>query len=226
MFKYIFPGIFALLFAICSTLPAQTVKIASPLRLLALGDSYTIGESVEASERWPNQLADSLRTRHVEVTRVDVIARTGWRTDELIKAIDKESPASDYDLVTLLIGVNNQYQERPVEQYVTEFAQLLDLAMAHAGHDPGKVVVLSIPDYAYTPFGKKSSRSNISREINRYNGIAASACAARNILFVNITPISRKGLENPAMVAVDDLHPSAIQYAQWVQTLLPYLEIP
>lgn len=198
-------------------LPAQAQK---QFKLLALGDSYTIGESVEEPSRWPRLLADSISFRGFPVTQVDIIAKTGWRTDELMAAIEKEQPATDYDFVTLLIGVNNQYQNRPFKQYEDEFPQLLETAIKHAGGDKDKVTVVSTPDYAYTPFGESSEKTGISTELDRYNKFARTTAQSMNVRFVDITPISRQGLAQPGLVAEDDLHPSGEQYARWAGVII------
>ena len=201
------------------------IPIAPPqttLKYLALGDSYTIGQSVCATCRFPEQLKDSLAGRLSRDVIVDVIARTGWTTGNLLAAIDANTPASDYDLVTLLIGVNNQFQNRPFSIYETEFPTLVEKAISFANGDLNKVVVVSIPDYAYTPYGQISSNpANISAGIDQYNNFAKNYCLSRNIKFVDITPITRRGLQEPTLVASDGLHPSEIAYTEFVALLLP-----
>jgi len=184
---------------------------------LALGDSYTIGESVSESSRWPVQLADSLNNRGLSIKNPVIIARTGWRTDELKKAIEDKKPEKNYDLVGMLIGVNNQYQGKSPESYRPEFEELLDLAIAHADGDKSRVFVVSIPDYGYTPFGKKN-QEKISKELDTYNKINKTLTEARGINYYYITDISRK--YDDALVAEDGLHPSGKQYALWVQEIL------
>jgi len=192
------------------------------LKYLALGDSYTIGQSVCATCRFPEQLKDSLAGRLSRDVIVDVIARTGWTTGNLLAAIDADTPASDYDLVTLLIGVNNQFQNRPFSIYETEFPTLVEKAISFANGDLNKVVVVSIPDYAYTPYGQISSNpETISAGIDQYNNFAKNYCLSRNIKFVDITPITRRGLQEPTLVASDGLHPSEIAYTEFVALLLP-----
>lgn len=190
-------------------------------KLLALGDSYTIGQSVCETCRFPEQLKDSLRLKFkVDTTfSLKVIARTGWTTTNLINAIDSENLNSEYDLVTLLIGVNNQYQNRPFSLYENEFPQLVTTAISKAKGDKKSVIVVSIPDYAFTPFG--NGNTNISNEIDRYNNFAKNYCAINNINFVNITDITRAGLINPNLVASDALHPSEFAYSKFVERILP-----
>jgi lysophospholipase L1-like esterase len=204
-----------------STQPVPA-KPEAKLRFLALGDSYTIGESVPESQRWPVQLAEALRAEGIDVGNVDIIARTGWRTDDLDAAISRTNPKGPYQLVSLLIGVNNQYQGRPLDQYRKEFPALLNRAIGFAGGKPERVIVLSIPDYGATPFGQGSGGpSRIGGEIDKYNAIASAACAAAHVRFVDITPGSRRAAEDKGLVADDGLHPSGKMYAEWVKLALP-----
>lgn len=188
------------------------------LDYLALGDSYTIGESVEENERWPVQLADRLRGDGVEIKSPKIIATTGWRTDQLKAAIknDEELLAS-YDLVSLLIGVNNQYQGRSVESFAPEFEELLQKAIELAGSDKDKVFVVSIPDYGKTPFGA-SKAEEIARELDEYNAISKEICDRYDVRYFDITPISRQDDPNGELVADDNLHPSGKQYELWVDS--------
>ena len=188
---------------------------------LALGDSYTIGESVDASMRWPVQLVNQVnRQGHgFSIEQPEIIATTGWTTQELRKAIAERKPKKDYDLVSLLIGVNNQYRGYPLEDYPTEFRSLLETAIEHAAGDASRVFVVSIPDYAFTPFGA-SKREEITKGIDEYNEINKRISEELDVRYFNITPISRKGLDDKALVANDKLHPSAIQYSQWVELIL------
>ena len=183
-------------------------------RYLALGDSYTIGESVAAADRFPHQLA-----RQLEIAEPQIIARTGWTTDELNAAIDAAAVDGKFDLVTLLIGVNNQYRGRDAEEYRREFAALLGRAIGFAGGDPKKVVVVSIPDWGVTPFAATRNRAEIASAIDRYNAVNREETAKAGARYVDITAVSRR--TDPAMVAPDGLHPSATQYAEWVRLILP-----
>lgn len=193
------------------------------MKILALGDSYTIGQSVCETCRFPVQLKDSVSKRFNSTDiSLDIIARTGWTTTNLIDAINTQSPTSDYDLVTLLIGVNNQYQHKSFEVYTNEFPVLMQKAIASVNGDRSKVIVVSIPDYAFTPFGQNSSNpETISSELNQYNAFAQNYCEERDITFVNITDITRLGLEQPGLVASDGLHPSELAYSKFVERLLP-----
>ena len=188
------------------------------LRYLALGDSYTIGQSVPEEERFPVQFADQLRAGGVEIEAPRIIAVTGWTTANLKNGIENAVLVPDYDLVSLLIGVNNQYQGKSIDEYEIEFDQLLDSAIHYAGGAPEKVFVLSIPDYAYTPFGQsRPDPAAISAELDAFNAINKSLTESRGILYFNITPISRLGLAQPELVASDNLHPSGEQYRRWVE---------
>lgn len=189
---------------------------------LALGDSYTIGQSVCETCRFPEQLKKSLRNLNPNNTYpLQFIAQTGWTTTNLISAIDLQNPSSDYDLVTVLIGVNNQYQSKPFSLYEKEFPELVTKAIAFAKGDKTNVIVISIPDYAYTPFGQESgNQSRISMEIDAYNAFAKKYCTDNTIEFINITDITRQGLINPNLVAQDGLHPSELAYSLFVELLL------
>ena len=204
------------------SLVAQTLTPQNPLRFLALGDSYTIGESVAVDARWPVQLSDSLGMRGIVTDTLNIIATTGWRTDNLINAISNKNLGNQhYNLVSLLIGVNNQYQGRPFLQYQLEFPALLDSAIRYAAGDKSHVFVVSIPDYAYTPYGQSTANpAQISSELDQYNQFAKHIADSLGVSFFNITPISRLGLQNTSYVAGDGLHPSGIQYTEWIKLIL------
>lgn len=193
------------------------VDLIAQNSFLALGDSYTIGESVQESERWPVQLAKELNDIGYQVEQPKIIARTGWRTDELMAAVNDANLLSDYDLVGLLIGVNNQYQGKTVESYQPEFEELLRKAIELAGGDKSKVFVVSIPDYGFTPFGE-SKKAKISRELDDYNSVNRSISKALGVQYFYITDISRSGKNG--LVAKDNLHPSGEQYRLWVAEIL------
>jgi acyl-CoA thioesterase-1 len=192
--------------------------------ILSLGDSYTIGQSVCETCRFPEQLKDSLSNRFPDEDsfNLQVIAQTGWTTTSLINNINSQNPPNTFDLVTLLIGVNNQYQNRPFSLYEEEFPILASKAIELAQGNANKVIVISIPDYAYTPFGQGFGYSpTTSQEIDQYNTFAQNYCNANGITFVYITDITRQGLENPDLVAQDQLHPSELAYSLFVERLLP-----
>ena len=205
------------------TLLASTRGKSADLRYLALGDSYTIGEGVVETGRWPMQLAQALRADGIPLSDPTIIAQTGWTTDELDAAIDAARLLPEYDLVSLLIGVNNQYRGRSVDEYRHEFSALLERAIGFAGHRSDRVLVLSIPDWGVTRFGHASGRdlAAIADELDAYNSAAHDICAMRGVAFVDITPVSRGLGAEPSMLADDGLHPSAAMHAQWMQLALP-----
>ncbi len=184
---------------------------------LALGDSYTIGEGVAPAGRWPHQLAADLRAGGIALADPQIIATTGWTTDELDAGIDIAAPQGPFDLVSLLIGVNNQYRGRSVDEYRAQFARLLERAQAFSRHGSDGVLVLSIPDWGVTPFAHASGRDvmQIARELDAFNAAAAQVCAAQSVAFVDITGISRQEGGEAAMLAEDGLHPSAAMYQRW-----------
>ncbi len=192
-------------------------------KLLFLGDSYTVGQSVCGTCNFPAQLISRLENSEISGDyNKEVIAQTGWTTTNLLGAISAQNPSNDYDLVTLLIGVNNQYQHKPFSIYEEEFPELLDLAKGFAGGDPNRVIVISIPDYAYTPYGENNPDFElISQQIDQYNDFAQSIAETNNVNFLYITDITRLGLENPSLVASDGLHPSGEAYSQFVDRLMP-----
>jgi len=196
---------------------AQTLVLDEPLRFLALGDSYTIGESVDENARWPVQLVDSLQSRGYRVDSLKIIATTGWRTDQLLQAIETQKP-DGFNLVSLLIGVNNQYQGGALEVYKVEFEALLKKAIELAGGDRYKVFVLSIPDYAFTPFA--NGDTVITRELDAFNQINRSITNQYGVSYFHITDITRNGLKQPDLVAGDGLHPSEKMYALWVERIM------
>ncbi|MBL0333606.1 MAG: SGNH/GDSL hydrolase family protein [Chlorobiota bacterium] len=190
------------------------------MKYLALGDSYTIGEGVPEDLRFPMQLSDSLRKYGVNVNDPEVIAKTGWTTDELQLAIDATAPPIDYSLVTLLIGVNNQYRNYQIEDYREQFTILLKRSIAYAQGNPKRVIVISIPDWGVTPFAEGRDRALIAREIDEYNKVNKSVSEEYKVRYVDITEISRKYGNDPSMVTTDGLHPSPKLYAIWVSQIL------
>ncbi|SEM45079.1 Lysophospholipase L1 [Luteibacter sp. UNCMF331Sha3.1] len=187
---------------------------------LALGDSYTIGEGVPEEGRWPVQLAARLRERGIDVDAPRIVATTGWTTDELSAAIDGAGLHGRWGLVTLLIGVNNQYRGRPASEYRTQFLALLERATAFAG-DARRVVVVSIPDWGVTAFAEGRDRATIASEIDTFNAIARDETLRMHARWVDVTPASRRAGAAPGMLVDDGLHPSAAQYATWVEAILP-----
>ena len=195
-----------------------------PLHYLALGDSYTIGEAVPAHERWPLELVRRLRRRGVVIDDPRIVAVTGWTTDELAAGMDAAELSPPFDLVTLQIGVNNQYRGRPPGEYRTQFAALLARAIALASGHAGHVVVLSIPDWGVTRFAREQARDavRIAYELDVFNAIARDEASRAGAHFVDITGISRR---HPMFIARDGLHPSAAQYRLWVDRIAPVVRM-
>lgn len=195
----------------------------APHRFLALGDSYTIGEGVPEAGRWPVQLARALRAEGIALADPDIVATTGWTTDELAAGIDAAAPVGDYALVSLQVGVNNQYRGRPLDEFRAQFAELLQRAVALAGDVPGRVLVLAIPDWGVTPFGAASGRDTdeIARALDAFNAAAAQQAHLAGARFVDIAPISRAHGGKAPMLTDDGLHPSAALYTQWAEHVLP-----
>ena len=193
------------------------------MKYLALGDSYTIGEGVAEDGRWPVVLARALRAEGVALDDPRIIATTGWTTDELAAAIDAAEPLGEWDFVSLLVGVNNQYRGRSLENYREEFTTLLQRAIDFARGRAERVLVLAIPDWGVTPFGTASGRdvAQIARELDAFNAAAAAICAEHGVAFVDIAPVARVRGAEAAMLAEDGLHPSAAMYALWAAQALP-----
>lgn len=200
------------------------------LKYLALGDSYTIGESVDESARWSMQLSSMIASspqftksiggswRGVDVA---IIARTGWTTDELWEGIQAREVTPPYDLVSLLIGVNNQYRGRGIEEYREQFVFLLNKAIEYAGGDARRAIVLSIPDWGITPFAAGRDREQIAKEIDQFNAVNRAETEKAGAHYIDITPISRATVNDPSLIASDGLHPSGKMYAEWAKLALP-----
>ena len=189
-------------------------------RHLALGDSYTIGESVSEKNRWPNQLAKLLEAEGVQA-EVTIIARTGWTANELWQDIQANPPEGTYDLVTLLIGVNDQYRGYPVDGYREDFRLMLGKAIEYAGGNPDHVVVLSIPDWGFTPFATTRNTEPISQQIDEFNAVNLDETKPTGAHYVDVTLISRMAMDDFELIAGDRLHPSGKMYAMWAEKTLP-----
>jgi lysophospholipase L1-like esterase len=224
--KYIYCLLVPLFLTNCKKTETQpTVDTATkPIKMLALGDSYTKGQSVPQEQSFPYLLRDELnQTNQVKVEKLQVIAQTGWTTTQLINAINSQTITDTFDLVTLLIGVNNQYQQKPINLYETEFLQLLHRSIGFAGGDTNRVAVISIPDYGATPYGSAEAE-RIGKEIDQYNAIGKRIADSLHVTYFDITPISRKAATDAALTAPDLLHPSGKMYALWVQMMLPTVQ--
>jgi lysophospholipase L1-like esterase len=201
--------------------PIQTTMTTDSLSYLALGDSYTIGESVSQNQSFPYQLRAALDSASIAVKQPLIIATTGWTTDNLINAIANSGIiGKKYDFVTLLIGVNDQYQGLSQGNYQVKFAQVLNTAINFAGGDTSHVFVLSIPDYGVTPFAGGND-STIGPQIDQFNAINKAASLKAGVHYIDITDISRQAASDPALIAPDGLHPSAKMYGLWIQRLEP-----
>lgn len=206
--------------------PDKTNTMENKFNYLALGDSYTIGESVPDTGRFPAQLVSSLTKNNIYFNSPEIIATTGWTTDELADAIRKKQSSllPKYDLVSLLIGVNNQYRGRDAEEYRTQFKDLLRTAIEFAGGEKSRVFVVSIPDWGVTPFAEGRDRKKIGEEIDLYNNINKEETLKEGIAYIDITPESRTAVNDKSLIASDGLHPSEKMYTEWVDLILPQIK--
>ena len=232
--QILFPGLLlCLLVAGCSRDTSKEISHSSDvsnqvggrsLRYLALGDSYTIGTNVDSKERWPNQLVELLQEDKIDIVEPIIIAGTGWTTDGLLTEINNAELKSPYDLVSVLIGVNNQYQRRDVNEYRLQLRHILQLAVKLAGDKPKRVIVLSIPDWGVTPFALRRGDSDIKRiaqEIDRFNAVKKAEAKRLDVHYIDITPGTRKAKNQHQLFASDGLHPSGEMYAQWAKAAFP-----
>lgn len=187
---------------------------------LALGDSYTIGESVSEAERWPNLLAELLRADGVRV-EATIIAHTGWTTDELWRGMQVAKLEPPYDLVSLLIGVNNQYRGYDINEYHEQFVFLLNKSIEHAGGDQNRVIVLSIPDWGVTSFASGRDRGQIAKEIDEFNLLNREESEKAGVHYVDVIPLSREASNDISLIASDGLHPSGKMYSEWARLAYP-----
>lgn len=190
------------------------------LNYLALGDSYTIGQGVELNESFPVQLVSQLNNLGYNYLQPTIIARTGWTTEQLLNAIDTENIQNKFDLVTLLIGVNNQFQNRSITEFRTQFIELLNKAIELADNNPNNVIVISIPDWSVSPFGSNYDQEKISDEINQFNSVKKTETEIKEVLFINITDISRLAQNNSNYIANDQLHFSGLMHERWVNEII------
>jgi lysophospholipase L1-like esterase len=186
---------------------------------LALGDSYTIGESVSEQERFPFQTVQILKDKNFNIDAPSIIAKTGWTTADLLDALNSDPPQKTYSFVTLLIGVNNQYQGKSLKEYKIQFTELLNKAVSYAGNNKDHVYVLSIPDYSVTPFASEYDTAAIANEIDTFNAANKSISINAGVHYIDITPISRNAKNDSSLLAGDGLHPSGLQYKKWSELL-------
>ena len=203
-----------------ASLPTQETNPMPTIRYLALGDSYTIGEMVAERDRWPIQLAGLLENDGL-TAEVTIIARTGWTVDELWQGIQANPPEGTYDMVSLLIGVNDQYRGYPVDGYRDDFRFMLGKAIEYAGGDPKRVIVLSIPDWGFTPFAADRDTEPISRQIDEFNAVNLEETKSAGAHYVDVTVISRMAMDDFELIAADRLHPSGKMYRMWAEKVLP-----
>jgi lysophospholipase L1-like esterase len=212
---------------VVSNMTSNTI-VEKKYTYLALGDSYTIGESVPAADNFPNQLVRSMLNNAIPFLPARIIAKTGWTTDELesgIIASNNENPLlQTYDFVSLLIGVNNQYRGRSVDNYKTEFERLILKAIQYAGDKADRVVVLSIPDWGVTPFATGRDRVQIAREIDAYNAANKQIAGQYNVHYIDITPWTREAASDNSLLATDGLHPSGKEYQRWAERISTYFK--
>ena len=193
---------------------------------LALGDSYTFGESVTENQRLPVQVSSQLNGLGIRVSAPEIIARSGWTTGDLLDKLNTEPPLlTNYNIVTLLIGVNNQYQGRSQEEYREQFTALVAKAIEYAGNNSTRVFVLSIPDWSVTPFAGNNNRDLVSKQIDSFNVINKQISLQKKVHYTDITDLSRLAATEPSLIAADGLHPSGDQYRMWVNRLAPTIRV-
>jgi lysophospholipase L1-like esterase len=211
---------------IVETNPQEHSDTAGIKTYLALGDSYTFGQSVADNQRMPVQVSTQLTGLGIKVSAPEIIARTGWTTGNLLDKLNAEPPRfNDYNIVTLLIGVNNQYQGRSQDEYREQFTTLVTKAIEYAGNNSNRVFVLSIPDWSVTPFAGGSNRDLISKQIDSFNVINKQISLQKKVHYTDITDLSRLAATDPSLIASDGLHPSGDQYRMWVNRLAPTIRV-
>ena len=196
----------------------QSLTESNNLSFLALGDSYTIGESVSQDQRWPNQMIDIALNQDVLFDQPNIIAKTGWRTEQLIDTLNKINFIKKFDYVSLMIGVNNQYSLKPIDTFRLDLIKLLDMSIGYS-IKRDNVVLISIPDWGVTPFGEEYDRNRIKEEIDEFNSVIKDIANTNNILYVDVTEISRRALIEKDLIANDSLHPSGKMYKEWAEKI-------
>jgi len=207
----------------CSIMLNQEVMSQKSISYLALGDSYTVGEGVPLYESYPYQAVQILRKKGFNLQAPEIVAKTGWTTDELQASINGTKFLPIYDVVTLLIGVNNQYRGKSPEEYADEFESLLKQAIAFAGNDNKRVAVLSIPDWGATPFAEGRDRAKITAEIDAFNAVNRKITSKYKVQYIDITPGTRLAATDPALVTKDKLHPSGKEYTKWAEKVAKFV---
>lgn len=205
----------------CSRPKKLNMSEASANSFLALGDSYTIGEGVHEQQRWPVQLTGMARAKGVSLNDPTIIARTGWTIDELQSAVDTSGERGPFGLVTLMIGVNDQFRGRRPDECRATFQKLLNTALNLAGNIPSRVIVISIPDWGVTPFAAGRDTDRIAAEIDQFNRMEKDYATAAGVHYIGITPISREARNRPELIAPDGLHPSGIMHQRWAEAVIP-----
>ena len=190
----------------------------SKLSFLALGDSYTIGEGVNENERWPNQFVEVAYENGLDFEKPEIIAETGWKTFDLLNAISQTNFTQKYDYVSLLIGVNNQFNSRSIDEFEEDLNKLMD-KMNSLKKSNGNIIIISIPDWGYTPFGNSYNREKISSEINLFNNSLITFANSYGLKYVDVTEISRRALNESNLLASDNLHPSGLMYLEWAKKI-------
>ena len=190
----------------------------SPYSFIALGDSYTIGEGVDEDERWPNQFVDVAYENGVDFDQPMIIAETGWKTYDLLNAINQTNFTKKYDYISLLIGVNNQFNSRPIDEFEEDLNKLMD-EMNRIKKNDGNIIIISIPDWGYTPFGESNDMSDISEKINLFNSSLRKFASTNDLKYVDVTEISRRAINEPDLITNDNLHPSGIMYLEWAKKI-------
>ena len=222
MLNGLYYSILSLLFLFMSTIESRAQQALS---YLALGDSYTIGESLPLKDNFPYQTVDLLKQKGIQISEPVIVAKTGWTTDELMTAIEMQQLKGQFNFVSLLIGVNNQYRGRDIENYQKEFEQLLQKALAFAGGTTNHVFVLSIPDWGATPFAEGRDRLKIANEIDQFNSVNKKISERFKVNYIEITAGTREASKDPSLVAEDKLHPSKKEYARWAEKLSQAIEL-
>ena len=198
-------------------------RVETPKNYLALGDSYTIGEGVAESDRWPVQLVEDLENRGYSIDSLQIIARTSWTTDKLVLGVLETPTLPEYDLITIMIGVNNQYRGRSLENFKEELEILIKLSLKMTGGDPSKVFLISIPDWGVTPYADRFDGDLIADEINAFNLEIIQASQESNIHYIDVTELSRQAAQDSTLLVADGLNPSGLMYTQWVEKMAPII---